>query len=133
MMILLLLFRFSIFSIAFFWGESEMSATPCLLVAIISQVLHDFDTYWLVSAYSSCFIFCTCYTYLCCWHLWSDYPILWVCLRWYIDYDVDAFHFILMVFAWVWVVLGSMLHKPMGHAQFSLESKNYFKLFIFEK
>ena len=32
-----------------------MFATPCLLVAFISQVFHDFDTYGLVPAYSSCF------------------------------------------------------------------------------
>ena len=32
-----------------------MVATPCLLVATLSQVIYDFDTFWLVPAYSCCF------------------------------------------------------------------------------
>ena len=40
-------------------------------------------------------------------------------------------HFILIMLACVWVVRGYMLHKPMGHAQFSLEFKQYFKVMYF--
>ena len=79
-----------------------MSATPCLLVVFISQVFHDFDTYGLVPAYSSCFtLLYMLYMLYTLWTLWSDYPVLWVCLRYYIDYDVDALLFIscFLVFA----------------------------------
>ena len=72
-----------------------MIATPCLLVVFIFQVFYDFDTYGLVPAYSSCFTFCTCYTcYICYGHCGVTTRHLWVCLRYYIDDDVDVLHFI---------------------------------------
>ena len=40
-------------------------------------------------------------------------------------------HFILMVFACVWVARGYMSCKPTGHAQLLLEFKDYFKAMYF--
>ena len=55
-------------SIAFFWGGPERFATPCLLVATLSQVFHDFDTLGLVPVYSSCYTFLyMLYTLLICY------------------------------------------------------------------
>ena len=100
-----------------------MGATPCMLVAIISQVLHDFDTYGLDSAYSSLlhsFVYAirTYVVDICGMTTWFvGLPPIWIYVM------VYALHFIFIVFACVWVVRGYMPYKPMGHTRFSLKIK----------
>ena len=87
---------------------------PLLLVATLSQVIHDFDTFWLVPAYSSCFTLFVhaIHVIVMLWTLWSDYPVLWVCLLSIWTMLWMYFIFILsclLVLACAWVYA----HKPL--------------------
>ena len=77
---LLLLFIY-LHGIAFFWNGSEMNVTHCLLVAFVSQVACDFDTYELTRSIVVYLSFCTCYTYYMLISFVEWLPGLWVCLQ----------------------------------------------------